>query len=1733
MLHRNRTITVAALCPVTWSLVWAIASGLYPPRAVASEGVRLKTVVAEPIQPQKNLLDNASFEQADPNGIPTGWQWDPRNTDATCVIDRSVAHSGRQSLRLTNGTAFGAHIYGMLYRPGPIRLTEGKTYTLSAWVRSDAPGVTSLVAGANWQYRAEFVKTTGQWRRVATTFTAGRDDAQFVVRINTESPTRGVWIDDVRVEEGSKPSFDPVDARDGKDLVLGIDDQTGVVQGDGAFCLPFVVRTARPVAGAWQITLSTGESLRQPVNLAAGVWRILVQGEATAAPETPCTLTVQLEPSDHKIATVRLPVQFYSNGAVQKRVAPLKKQLATSRQDLNRLRSRGQDVSYPDVTFTVLENFVGFVEEDGRGGEIKRALEQLDDLEKMAVRLRTELDAALAGQRPLAGVPRWTGSQRPVVKSSSFIAPVRMPDGKVVERPVFFYGYGHFGRVVADMERWPHYGTNIIQIEFGPNGVFPAEGQTNDAPMRNMLGILDRAQKAGVGVCLLISPHYFPPWALAKWPHLRKQNTGFLQYCLHAPEGQELLHRFVVAAIAPLKDHPALHSICLSNEPVNQEGPCEPAKKLWQKWLRTRYGDVATFNARHGSKLASLSNVAQPDSHNPPADRALWLDYLRFNQEFFADWHRMLADAVHEVAPQLPVHVKAMNHTMLGASSVQYGVDATLFGRLSNINGNDAVNYYNFGDTEFAQGWLANAMGHDLQRSVLDAPVFNSENHIIADREARRVPAGHIRAALWQAAIHGQSATTVWVWERTSDMKSDLAGSIMLRPACAEAVGLVNLDLNRAALEVTAIQQSRPQALLLHSVTASMWEPQSFDRCLQNVYTALSFTGLKLGFVTERQLEAGVVPEAPALFIPGVQHLSDAALAGLRKFRGRLVFVGDGEPLGHDEYGRPRRPDLPIDKLAADNTSARKLCELLATKLPEWNVRPTVELREAGRPIVWGVEWRSAETPRGTVVNLCNYRKEPVTIALTRANQTVSARDVLTGQPVNGSVTLQPLEVRLLRLERQSTGQPSIAWDANRGQAVLTNGSLKLVIETRLGLNPRSLCDVKSGRVYADRDYVWSGGGLPKMESTPVIADSGEGNRSIAFRGRLGSIAVEQVFTVPKNEPGVILERVTIGNPTDKPIETAGFHCGFAKHLREGATWAADALETRFCRMPYRRETDGQMQEFLLREVAEHGTTFSSWFNWPPQTTPIWGSEGWVWHQGPTSLLIAKHNAEGMEWSLMEPVKRGATETVLRFGGAGQWKYGHPEGATRLGPGKSYQFGETRFQAIGGDWKQAFYAFRGYMDEKGHRRPKDYNPPVHWNELYDNEYFFKNCAELGPYFQPGKPGFCPALYAKNQELLEKYYTLDLMKAEAAKAKEIGCEALYLDPGWYMNGPDLQVWDAARLGPMDAFVNMVRSEYGLKGVSLWCSLGGVPPTYCDPAACPLAQVLTKDGKKADLLTCFPTPGFLDIKEKRLLELCRNGAMFLMFDSDQYSGPCYDKTHGHAVPSTREEHAKALFELARRVKAKYPHVLIEMHDPITGPGGVHYTPTYFGYQPPQSFDCLWGHEFMWNSMDDLVSGRAVSLYYYNLAYSIPIYLHVSLKPDNANALVFWWFASTCRHLGMGGKSPDPAVWAAHKKAMQTYLPLKRFYTQGEFYGLDETVHVHTLPELRQAVINVFNLTDKPAERQIRFRLADVGLLSGSVKIEGAAFQQNGAEITIDVAIAARGHLLLKAQAAANQP
>jgi len=585
----------------------------------------------------------------------------------------------------------------------------------------------------------------------------------------------------------------------------------------------------------------------------------------------------------------------------------------------------------------------------------------------------------------------------------------------------------------------------------------------------------------------------------------------------------------------------------------------------------------------------------------------------------------------------------------------------------------------------------------------------------------------------------------------------------------------------------------------------------------------------------------------------------------------------------------------------------------------------------------------------------------------------------------------------------------------------------------------------------------------------PILRRDGE---SVTITGRLAGLELSQVYALRTGRP-FLEERITLRNAGGQPVRLEALDLGPVLRITDpyGSIPAAMAAD-RLVAVPFRHrppDPDGVDQDWALADLLrlfgrEQRSTISplAWpqHGWVPSSRR--GSEGWAWERGVYALGVYKLNQEVMEYSVVS-TEPDADGVWLRFGGAGLFS-GEPSTLGEIAPGKTVQLGITRYQVVPNDRREAWYGFRGFLDEHGCGYPKAFDPPVHWNELYDNAEW--NLATPGT----------PKLKGSTRALT---YTRQALELEAAKAAAYGCQSLYLDPGWDTAFGSLQ-WGEAWLGNRREFIEGIRQRYGL-GLSLHCPLA----TWMSMdgrgiAAWPReAYQKSKDGKVLEGAVCLGSRQYLDEAERRLSEHCADGVVYLMFDGNWWNGGCWNPDHGHPVPYTMQDHARAQFELARRIHRKHPSVIIEQHDPISG-GVLHrHSPVYFGYGPG-SFDVSWGFELMWQPMEDILSGRARSLYWYNLGCNVPVYLHIDLRDDNANLLVLWWYASTCRHLGIGGTHAIPAVARAHQEAMARYRRLDRFYKRGVFYGAHEEAHIHVLPEENGFVVNLFNLS--PHERVI---------------------------------------------------
>ncbi len=672
----------------------------------------------------------------------------------------------------------------------------------------------------------------------------------------------------------------------------------------------------------------------------------------------------------------------------------------------------------------------------------------------------------------------------------------------------------------------------------------------------------------------------------------------------------------------------------------------------------------------------------------------------------------------------------------------------------------------------------------------------------------------------------------------------------------------------------------------------------------------------------------------------------------------------------------------------------------------------------------------------------------------------------------------------------------------------LTNQFWDVEIGVSENTGPFKVVDLTNNLVVADESYCYNltahtngvthaAQGLGDITATRVEDELGQ---SVILEGRFlfsrrgpTDIGFRHRITLPA-DGDYLEEQVTLLHIFGTDSHTlSDVRFGFRKVLfdRKSCQWRDSADRFRLVPVPHRR----RFGISLDRRKTDYSAADLFRKAWEPHTSlPDFGSEAWAWTDGEHGILITKYNQDAIEFSLFEGeyvVSGSGTLHVMdpvashlpipinhcaRFGGIGLYR-GDPEFGQSLEGRTELPFGTTRIYPFSGDWEDGYNVYRNHLRSLGHTVPVGFDPPLHWNELYNIGWRLGDNSPL--------------------------QTKQTLEPEAALAADIGAEALYLDPTWDTS-EGTTIWDTERLGPQSEFVQMLKDTYGLK-LSLHLmmhttDLDEDPAFYHRDINGNMIQFMHhRDVIYPNACVCCGSEVWKKAKIERLRTLAEAGATFMMFDFLQYGlferddetrALCHDPSHGHPVPLTRQLHAESVLEVIQAVKETHPQVLIEAHDRING-GLNDYHPLYFQHGLPNSFDSNWGFEYMWDPYYDLLSGKALSLYEYNLAYDIPLYLHIHEGRDSPEMLAFWWYASTCRHLGIGGVSdPQHPTYQALKRAVSTYHQLKRFFTQGEFVGIDLFSHLHVLENQQAAVAVLFNLTSETATREIQIPLERLG-------------------------------------------
>lgn len=594
------------------------------------------------------------------------------------------------------------------------------------------------------------------------------------------------------------------------------------------------------------------------------------------------------------------------------------------------------------------------------------------------------------------------------------------------QRPVFLYGYGHFAQVERDLPNMNTLGATLIQRERGPRDA-DASGKLT-AQGKGILKTIDDAQANGVKMELLLSPHYFPQWAIDEASDVMIQPTPrkFLKYNIDHPVARKAISQWLDAIVPAVSDHPNLFSLCLANEPVYEYSGHDPySRPAFTASLQQRYQTIARLNALYQTSYASFEEVPLPETAGddaPTSQRLAYYDWVRFNQRHFADWMAWMHQQVKEKSSKPMTHIKQMVD-IYDRSTLSRGTDPEMITSITDLAGNDCWAFPSPGGT-WCYSWQHEHIWYDLLHAFKGQAVFNSENHFIVDNSpAKTIAPDLTRSVLWQGMLHHVAASTLWVWEEDNGI-TDLMGSIYFRPGNIQGASAAMIHGNQFANELAAFNQQKAQVALLYSYPSIYWQPDH-PNTVTELYTALTLRGYPVTFISENQLASGertiANDDVKVLLLPHATHITDAAIKGISKFiadGGKVIAFGQNNA-SFDDFGQPRSQvpnltNLPLEKTT--ELTAEKLCDSLA-KL-NLNTFP-LQNTSSGKP-AWGVEYRVIEMDNQYLVSMTNFNNNDLTVSLSLPQPGITTgMDLLQDTTVQiHNIALAPAQSRLIRINR-------------------------------------------------------------------------------------------------------------------------------------------------------------------------------------------------------------------------------------------------------------------------------------------------------------------------------------------------------------------------------------------------------------------------------------------------------------------------------------------------------------------------------------------------------------------------------------------------------------------------------------------------------------------------------------------------------------------------------------------
>ncbi|MBR5152760.1 MAG: beta-galactosidase [Clostridia bacterium] len=529
-----------------------------------------------------------------------------------------------------------------------------------------------------------------------------------------------------------------------------------------------------------------------------------------------------------------------------------------------------------------------------------------------------------------------------------------------------------------------------------------------------------------------LAPHYVPKFLIRDYPEIElpQQWGNFNHQDPKHPELLKLYEVFYKSLIPRIKDFEAFDGIVLANEPqYNSMLDSWAFIDDFRNAMKEKYQTIDALNQRWQTTYASFDEVEMPTSLEATPR---FYDWRVFNDMILPEWVDHLGKAVKSVAPGVYSSTKIMDVFKTGVNfRVMSSDNYEIMTDYTDINGCDAWSMIATDDVRWKN------IFYDFMTSVKEAPIYNTEDHIIVD--ARKLVYNDKETLynvvdIWNGAVHGRGGSILWIWDRSSRTKNGTIyfnSLLTARPDSVATLGKTTLDLNRLSHEVVALQNAKADMAILYTPNAVPYSEEMLD-IIRKTSAALGENGQKTRFVVESQLEK--FDEYKTIVIPNTISLYKETLDKLKSFvdkGGKLLVIGK-DALTKNEYGdfhdaatvahiKAKAVCIGFEDAGTtiSTASGRAIKDEITKFVKADGLDKVTFVDKTTGEALADADWISAEYDGAYIINLCSYTWNTREVELYINDEKVTeTEDLINFGKYSESITLDGHVPMLLKVKK-------------------------------------------------------------------------------------------------------------------------------------------------------------------------------------------------------------------------------------------------------------------------------------------------------------------------------------------------------------------------------------------------------------------------------------------------------------------------------------------------------------------------------------------------------------------------------------------------------------------------------------------------------------------------------------------------------------------------------------------